>query len=165
VVSKIESILSNNHIEKPYLHGGKYNGKAMVCLMDYKHSSKVMDEISIYLLSIPQVDSCPNEEVEEWISRFKNILSVFDRIFSTAQMNCGMVHDEHLLNLENSAVTAMKLWRGLGNSVSPKIHATEDYLVEQLRSLHGIGDFCEDFIEKSHQDGIVDHLQTKNFIE
>jgi len=34
VVSKVESILSRNHIEKPYYHGGKYNGKAMVRLMD-----------------------------------------------------------------------------------------------------------------------------------
>ena len=93
VVSKVESILSRNHIEKPYYHGGKYNGKAMVRLMDYKHSSRVMDEIAAFILSIPQVDRCPNVEVEEWVDKFKKILSVFDRIFSIARMSCGKVKD------------------------------------------------------------------------
>jgi len=37
VTNEIESILSKNYIERPYYHGGKYNGKAMVCLMDYSH--------------------------------------------------------------------------------------------------------------------------------
>jgi hypothetical protein len=71
MVPKVESILSKNHIEKPYYHGGKYNGKAMVHMMDYKHSSKVMDEIAAFILSIPQVDKCPNEEVEEWVAKCK----------------------------------------------------------------------------------------------
>jgi hypothetical protein len=30
VVSKVESILSQNHIEKPYYHGGKYNGNRLI---------------------------------------------------------------------------------------------------------------------------------------
>jgi hypothetical protein len=34
--------------------------------------------------------------------------------------------------------------------------------VEQVRKLKGIGDLGEDFIEKSHQDGIIDHSRTKN---
>jgi hypothetical protein len=69
VVAKIESILAKNHIEKPYYHRGKYNGKAMVRLMDYKHSSNVMDEIASFILSIPLVDRCPNEEVQEWVEK------------------------------------------------------------------------------------------------
>jgi hypothetical protein len=162
VVSEIESILSKNHIEKPYYHGGKYNGKAMVRLMDYKHASKVLDNICSYLLSIPQVDRCPNTEVDEWIAKFKKNLSVFDGVFSIARMKCGTVHEEHIVNLEQSIKTAMKLWRGLGNSVSPKPHAIEDHLVDQIRRFTGIGDFCEDFVEKSHQDGIIDHSRTKN---
>jgi hypothetical protein len=52
-----------NHIEKPYYLGRKYNEKAMVCLMDVKHLSKVMDEIGAYILSIPQVDRCSNKKI------------------------------------------------------------------------------------------------------
>ena len=51
VAPKIESILSKYHIEKSYYHGGKYNGKAMVRLMDYKHSSIVIMKLG--LLSSP----------------------------------------------------------------------------------------------------------------
>jgi hypothetical protein len=162
VVAKIESILAKNHIEKPYYHGGKYNGKAMVRLMDYKHSSNVMDEIAAFILSIPLVDRCPNEEVQEWVEKFKKILSVFDGIFSIARMSCGKVKDEHISSLKNYITTAMKLWRGLGHSIAPKSHVLEDHLAEQIARFGGIGDFCEDFIEKSHQDGIIDHSRTKN---
>jgi hypothetical protein len=38
----------------------------------------------------------------------------------------------------------------------------EDHLVEQIRQFKGIGDLCEDFVEKSHQDGIIDHARTRN---
>jgi len=51
----------------------------------------------------------------------------------------------------------MKLCRGIGKSVSPKPNSIEDHLVEQIIRFSGIKDFCEDFIEKSHQDGIIDH--------
>jgi hypothetical protein len=79
----------------------------MVHLMDYKHSSKVMDELRAFILAIPQVDRCTNEEVEEWTTKFKNILSVFDGIFS------------------------------IPRSVSPKPHALEDHLVDQLICFSG----------------------------
>jgi hypothetical protein len=56
VTNEIESILSKNYIERPYYHGGKYNGKSMVCLMDYSHSSNIMEQIAAHLLSIPYLD-------------------------------------------------------------------------------------------------------------
>jgi len=117
-----------------------------------------MDEIAAFILSILQVDRCPNVKVEEWVDTFKKILSVFDGIFSIARMSCSKVKDEHIVSLRNYIGTAMKLLRGLGHStIAPKAHALEDHLAEQISRFGGIGDFCEDFIEKLHQDGIVDH--------
>ena len=162
VTSQIESILSKNYIERPYYHGGKYNGKAMVRFMDYSRSSKIMDEISTYLLSIPELDRIQKEEIDQWMPKFKKILSIFDGVFSIARMPCGAVREEQIIKLENFIATAMRLWRDLGNSITPKVHAIEDHLVDQIRRLKGIGDLSEDFIEKSHQDGIVDHSRTKN---
>ncbi len=141
MVSIIESILSKYRIEQPYFHGGKYNCKAMINFMDYKHPSNVIDEIRDFIFSIPPVDRCPNK-LEEWINKFKKILSV----------------------IQNPTITAMKLWRGTGNSVSAKPHVIEDHIVEQIIRFSGIKFFCEDFIEKSHQDGIIDHARTKNSI-
>jgi hypothetical protein len=94
--------------------------------------------------------------------KFKKILSVFDGVVSIARMPCGKVCNEHIVKLENFIATAMTLWRGLGNSITPKVHAIEDRLVEQVRKLKGISDLSEDLIEKSHQDGIIDHSRTKN---
>jgi hypothetical protein len=49
-----------------------------------------------------------------------------------------------------------------GKKYYSKVHAIEDHLVEQILRLKGIGDLSEDFIEKSHQDGTIDHSRTKN---
>jgi hypothetical protein len=138
----VESILSKNHIERPYYHGGKYNGKgkAMARFMDYSHSSAIMDGIARHLLALPDLDAGQWEEVNEWIPKFKRILSVFDGVFSIARMSSGTVSDEYLEKLENFIATAMRLWRGLGNSVTPKNHAVEDHFLDQIRRLKGIGD-------------------------
>jgi cell division septum initiation protein DivIVA len=163
ITNEIESIFSKNYIERPYYHGGKYNGKAMVHLMDYSHSSKIMDQIAEHLLtSIPDLDASHREEINEWIPKFKKVLSVFDGAFSISRMPSGTASDEHIIKLESFIATALKLWRGLGNSITPKVHAIEDHLVEQIWRLKGIGDLSEDFIEKSHQDGIIDHSRTEN---
>ena len=56
----------------------------------------------------------------------------------------------------------MVLWRKLQLSVTPKVHALEDHLVEQLLKeehgvkLRGIGEFTEDFVEQAHQFGFRD---------
>jgi len=123
VMRSIESILSKNHIERPYYHGGKYNGKAMVRLMDYSQSSKIMDEIATYLLSVPNLDVSQREEVNEWIPKFNKILSVYDGIFSIARMPSGTVDDNYTAKLEGFIATSMKLWRGLGSSITGSIHA------------------------------------------
>ncbi len=47
-------------------------------------------------------------------------------------------------------------------SITPKVHAIEDHLVDQIRRLKGIGDLGEDFVERSHQDGIRQHSRSKN---
>jgi len=54
------------------------------------------------------------------------------------------------------------LWRGLSLNVTPKVHAVEDHLCQQVCRLNGIGDLGEDFLEQSHQEGIKDHARTKN---
>jgi hypothetical protein len=66
VTSQIASILRKSYIEsRPYCHGGNYNGKAMVRLMDCSRSCKIMDEISTYLLSIPELDRIQKEEIDQ----------------------------------------------------------------------------------------------------
>jgi hypothetical protein len=63
--------------------------------------------------------------------KFKKILSIFDGVFSIARMPCGAVREEQIIKLENLIATAMRLWRGLGNSSTPKVHVIDDHLVCQ----------------------------------
>ncbi len=61
----------------------------------------------------------------------------------------------------------MVLWRKLQLSITPKVHALEDHLVEQLLKeehgvkLRGIREFTEDFVEQAHQFGFRDNGRTR----
>jgi uncharacterized spore protein YtfJ len=72
-----------------------------------------------------------------------------------------MFDPEQTEHLKKSVETAMGLWRGTGQSISPKVHAIEDHLVEQILRLQGIGDLCEDFVEQLHQERIIEEVQSK----
>ena len=54
------------------------------------------------------------------------------------------------------------MWRGLDLSITPKIHAIEDHLCDQILRFQGIGDLDEDFMEQSHKDGIKDQRWLRN---
>jgi hypothetical protein len=77
-------------------------------------------------------------------------------------MFSGMFDPEQIEHLKKSVRTAVGLWRGMDQSISPKVHAIEDHLVEQIVRLKGIGDLGEDFVEQSHQDGIIEEFQSKS---
>jgi len=162
IIRKIEDIFQKYYITKPYYHGGKYNGKGMCTFMT--ESQEIMADIQDMILTIPQEDRCSNEEVAEYTSRFKHCLQVFDYIFSKARLPSGSVTPQDVENLRPFVVTALKLYRELGLSISPKPHAVEDHLCEQLIRLKGIGDLGEDFVEKSHQDGIRKESKSKNCV-
>ena len=51
----------------------------------------------------------------------------------------------------------MLCWRNLRFSPKmPKIHCIEDHLLKKIIKYDGIGCFNEDFIEKSHQYGMLE---------
>jgi hypothetical protein len=160
VLLKVEKILRQNRIEKPYYHGGLYNRKAMNKLMT--NSQKIMEEINVMLMEIPTEDRCSDEEVLETMGWFTNILSVFDGLFSLARTPSGLIGEEDINKLQDLVTLALQLWRGLDMSVTPKVHAIKDHLVHEIMRFKRIGDLGEDFVERSHQDGIRQQSQSKN---
>lgn len=152
VLPKIEKILQRHRIEKPYYHGGLYNGKAMNKLMT--SSRIIMEDVKAMIMELSREERCSDEEVVETMEKFTNILSVFDALFSMARTPSGLMTDDGVDKLRNLADLALRLWRGLDLSITPKVHAIEDHMVDQIRRLKGIGDLGEDFVERSHQDGI-----------
>jgi hypothetical protein len=161
VVRTVEKIFERHCIEKPYYHGGKYNGKAMVNYLT--NSGKIFDAIQEALLAIDQQErGCDDGEIEEFMMKYKNVLGVWDGVFSMARIPSYRFHEEDMLKLKEFISDGMKLWRGLKLSVSPKPHAIEDHLCDQIQIFSGIGDLTEDFIEQSHQTGIRHHKRSGN---
>jgi len=81
VLQSVERVLRAHSIEKPYYHGGLYNGKAMNRLMTC--SQTLMHDIQNVLLDAPVHDTrCSDDEIISWTEKFANILKVFDEVFS-----------------------------------------------------------------------------------
>jgi hypothetical protein len=139
VIRKVEHVLKTHHIAKPYYHGRKYHGKAMVQLM-YK-SQIIMEDIKNVLVhenegysgnALNQTELCSQQEIIQWCDKFKDFLKVFDSIFSQAHIFYGTFDPEQIEHLKTSVQTAVGLWRGMDQSISPKVHAIEDHLFEHI---------------------------------
>ena len=113
-------------------------------------------------MEIASEERCNDEKVSDTMEKFTNILSVFDALFSLARTPSGLMNGDKVATLQNLSNLALRLWRGLELSITPKVHAIEDHLVPQIICFHGIGDLGEDFVERSHQDGIHQHSRSRN---
>ena len=82
VIHSIEQVLKANRIEKPYYHGGKYNGETINCLMT--NSDKIMEEIAQVVLELPENGRCNNAEVTLMTEGYAVVLHIFDPFFSVA---------------------------------------------------------------------------------
>jgi hypothetical protein len=126
------------------------------------NSSLIMDDLHLMLINLPQRGSCADEKGREVTAKYKNILHVFDGLFSLALTPSGLVTEEHIAKLQRFVAEGMKLWREMELSTeAPKPHAIEDHLIDQIIRFNGIGDLGEDFVEQSHQDGIKDDKRTR----
>jgi chaperonin cofactor prefoldin len=160
VIHSIERVLKKHKIEKPYYHGGKYNGKAMNRLMT--NSDEIMEDIARVILELLENGRCNDAEVTLITEGYAVILHIFDAIFSYARLPSCTVTEELVADLRIFVQEGLRLWRGLDLSITPKVHAIEDHLCDQMLLFKGIGDLGEDFVEQSHQDGIKDHRRLKN---
>jgi hypothetical protein len=90
-----------------------------------------------------QTERCSQQDIIEWCDKFKDLLKVFDSIFSQACAFSWMFDPEQTEHLKKSVETAMGLLRGIGQSTSPKVNGIEDHSVEQILRLQGIGDLVK----------------------
>ncbi len=83
-----EECFTKQGIERPYYHGGKYNGKASITLLTY--AQKVLDDVKNFILTkVPEATRCPDHEVIRQINLSVNFFTVFDSIFSNSQTPVG----------------------------------------------------------------------------
>jgi flagellin-specific chaperone FliS len=86
--------------------------------------------------------------------KYKHILQVFDGIFSKCRIASCHITENDIEELQNFVAEAMRLWRGLQLNITPKAHAADDHICDQICILYDIGDLTKVFVEQSHQTGI-----------
>ena len=99
--------------------------------------------------------------VDKEVSRYIEICTLFDSLFSLSRTPCGEMNDEKLKQLKKIITLSMMKWRNLRMSMQMiKIHGVEDRLFDQIKHYNGIECFIEDFIEQAHQFGNLDESRT-----
>jgi hypothetical protein len=146
-------------IERPYYHGGKYNGKASIKLLS--DAQNVLGAVKHFLLTkVPEATRCSDEEVIKQIDLYVDFFTVFDSIFSNSRIAVGNLSEAKEEETYKGIALALKMWRDFDMSVSPKLHVLEDHLYSQLSLFKGLGDYSEDFVEQAHQVGIREEART-----
>ena len=99
--------------------------------------------------------------VDKEVSRYIEICTLFDSLFSLSRTPYGEMNDDKLNQLNEIIKLRMINWRNLRMSMQMiKIHGVEDHLFDQIKHYNGIGCFVEDFIEQAHQFGNLDESRT-----
>jgi hypothetical protein len=161
LIRTLENVFKCHYISEPYYHGGKYNDKSMVNFMT--NSGRIMDDIKEALLKIDQGSRyCDDEEIILFTEKYKYILQVFDGVFLKCCIASCHIKENNINKLQNFVMEAMRLWIGLQLNITPKAHAVDDHLCDQIRILNGIGDLTEDFVEQSHQTGIRHNQRSRS---
>ena len=85
-------------------------------------------------------------------SRYIEICTLFDSLFSLSRTPCGEMNDNKSNQLNEIIKLSMIKWRNIRMSMQMiKIHGVEDRLFDQIKHYNGIGCFVEDLIEQAHQ--------------
>ena len=146
-------------IDRPYYHGGKYNGKATIKLLS--DAQKVLTAVQDFLLTeVPENARCSNDEIIRQISIYVDVFTVFDSVFSNSHSAVGELSESKGEETRKAIALGLEMWRDLELNVSPKLHILEDHLYMQLSTFKGLADYSEDFVEQAHQVGIREEART-----
>jgi uncharacterized coiled-coil DUF342 family protein len=149
----VEEIFRKHGVTKESYHGGDYTGVAIlefiqkICL--------IFDEIQILLESESTEATAPLDEIETYVSSYRNLLILMDDMFSLARTPSEKLQgqkEQIYARLEKVIGHVKDQWTRLGLSLlGIKSHSMFDHLIEQMRRHDGIAEYFEDFVELCHQ--------------
>jgi hypothetical protein len=160
--SRLEKVLRRYGIDYAAYHGGELVGNDCRKLL---HSAEdIMAEIEEVLLEVAEEKDMLPETKISISSRCKCLcfaLVCFDGVFSlmfTKNENVNVPVDSPKLAvlLEKALAAWQNLKKTNANgfkNIPPKVHALVQHLLGQFNEYHGIGDYDEQFVERSHQSG------------
>ena len=155
ISSLVEKILFEHaNVNKAAYHGGKFEGGSCRNLLD--KNKKVMEEIKLVcddMIKIPRaiVNPCSQEVLDQKIAEISDLLSALDAVFSLLRL--VKPSEEEIEHTKKAVAILKRLWKQAGISTTIKTHIIFDHAVEQMIQFEGLGDKCEDFIERGHQIG------------
>jgi hypothetical protein len=158
----IEDIWKSHGIDKgAYFGGDAMIGEGTRILMGQRDS--ISGAIKEMILNLPE-EQKKIKEARIWmiLDLHTQLLGHLDSLFSICT-----VRRFHLTNQQEKDAVGhrdriMALWRGLGISVTIKLHIIEDHIVDHLLDKKGFGDLTEDEGERAHQTGNSQEARSKN---
>jgi len=87
------------------------------------------------------------------------LLTLLDGVFGILKLGWGKVCAEDGDKAREYLKTALKLWKELSLSHTPKWHCLLEHAIDQMVACGGFGDMLEDFVELYHQLGNRDEIR------
>ncbi len=149
-----EEFLIPKGVVRGAYHGGDLTGGAVKKLME--HSGEIFRSLELYLLPLARDKGVGQElldELEERIRVTQVCLTSFDGLYS--RLRSGSIDDDGFMDdIEGFLKAALKSWRLLGLSISPKVHLLEDHVIDFVQRENGLSHHDEEFVERAHQKGL-----------
>ncbi len=143
-------------------HGGDLTGPSVKALM--ANAGEIFDGLESYLTFVMDMQELPDALQEQVTARtrvYKNCLQNFDGVFSLIRSkpdsnSCNVEYslDNRKQKVKSFLVAALKCWRALKMSVTPKLHLLEDHLVDAMDMYGHLDNYDEEFVERAHQKGL-----------
>ncbi len=156
-----EEFLIPKGIVRGAYHGGDLTGGAVKKLME--HSGEIFRSLQLYLVPLAREKGVPQKflvELDERIRVTQVCLTSFDGLYS--RLRCGSIDDVGFMDdVEGFLRSALKSWRLLGLSISPKVHLLEDHVIDFLHRENGLSHHDEEFVERAHQKGLKFNQMTR----
>ena len=126
-------------IDKARYRGGALEGSSIQKLL--QNSNRICTDFKEEITKII-TDKRIFKIIDEEVSCYIEICTLFDSLFSLSRTPCGEMNDEKLKQLKEIITLSMMKWRNLRMSMQMiKIHGVEDHLFDQIKHYNGIGCF------------------------
>ena len=145
-------------MSRPRYHGGDLTGVKVKAL--FQNIDKFFEDFKTIMLEVNQ-RAAADDEVTTMLDMHSDLGFLLDGAFAMTRTKVGKLNDELVNAMRRMIKCCLQLWRFLRLSMNgPKMHGMEDHLLAHMQRWKGIGDFCEDFVEQSHQIGVRDEIRT-----
>jgi len=156
IYNGVEQIFKLYKIVRAAYHGGDFNGKNIITLM--QKSEQIMTEIKEFMIKHKR-EHTTEDDIRKLCDEVRTALVLWDDVFSKAntkyEESTNVVWvNKHCDDTEASIVQAMYQMRKMGFSITPKMHGLECHLVHLMRTIPGgIHHMIEHWLEQYHQKG------------